>query len=280
MKTGVQQIQLRSLLKKEESADAALQAIKKSHYDGIELNRFMIHPMPWHIRMLTKAAGMEMGMGGNLDWHALVAKNNLEVLALHCDLGTLEKNTEEVAEEARSYHTDKIVLTGMYHYDYSDSQAVTSLIERLNAMGKKLKEEGIQFLYHNHNCEFLEDADGRKAYDRILTETDPAYVNFEFDSYWAIETGADPLVWMQKLGKRMKLYHINDRGCHPQGKAGSILKSDSMELGTGNMNLEAYLKQAEENQCEAVILEMHRNWIHNDPVESLEISGKYLEKYR
>ncbi len=280
MKTGVQQVQFRSILKKEETADAALKAMKESGYDGIEINRFMIHTLPWHIRLLTKAAGMEMGSGGKLDWHHLIEKYNLEVLSLHCDLGTLEKNTEEVVEEARSFHTNTIVLTGMYHYDYSDAGAVTDLINRLNAIGRKLKNAGIQFLYHNHNCEFLEDADHRKAYDRIIDETDPDFVNFEFDSYWAIETGADPLVWMKKLGTRMKLYHINDRGCRPQGKTGSILKSDGMELGTGNMNLSAYLQQAEENQCEAVILEMHRNWIHNDPIESLQISGKYLEKYR
>jgi hypothetical protein len=69
----------------------------------------------------------------------------IEVLSLHCDLGTLEKNTEEVIEEARSYHTNKIVLTGMYHYDYSDAGAVSDLIKRLNAIGK-IEEAGIQFL--------------------------------------------------------------------------------------------------------------------------------------
>lgn len=278
MKTGVQQVQFRSILNKNETADRALKAMKESGYDGIELNRFMIHKLPWHIRMLTKAAGMEMGAGGDLDWHSLIETNHLEVLSLHCDLGTLEKNPEEVIAEAQSYHTNKIVLTGMYHYDYSDEEAVSDLINRLNAVGKRLKEDDMMFLYHNHNCEFLEDSQQRKAYDRIIVETDPAYVNFEFDSYWAIETGADPLVWMKKLGTRMKLYHINDRGCRPQGKTGSILKSDGMELGTGNMNLETYVKQAEENQCEAVILETHRNWIHNDPVESMQISGKFLAK--
>lgn len=280
MKTGVQQIQFRSILKKEETADAALKAMKESGYDGIELNRFMIHKLPLHIRLLTKAAGMEMGAGGNLNWHSLIEKNHLEVLSLHCDLGTLEKNPEEVIAEAQSYHTNKIVLTGMYHYDYSDAEAVTDLIKRLNAVGKRLKEDDMMFFYHNHNCEFLEDSEHRKAYDRIIDETDPDFVNFEFDSYWAIETGADPLVWMKKLGTRMKLYHINDRGCRAQGKTGSILKSDGMELGTGNMDLDAYLKQAEENQCEAVILETHRNWIHNDPIESMQISGKFLVNQR
>lgn len=278
MRTAVQQSQLRTVVKKEDSAAAALKAMKDCGYDGIELNRFMLHPLPWHIRMFTKMAGMEMGAGGNLDWPKLVKESGLEVIALHCDLGTLEKSTQEVIEEAKSYGTDTIVLTGMYHYDYSDAQAVRELINRLNEVGKNLKKENISFLYHNHNCEFLNVDDTKKAYDLIIEETDPACVNFEFDSYWAIETGCDPLVWMKKLGSRMKLYHINDRGNRPMGKQGSILKSDGMELGMGNMNLPAYIEQAKENNCDAIILEMHRNWIDNDPVKSFRISREYLEK--
>jgi len=117
-----------------------------------------------------------------------------------------------------------------------------------------------------------------KAYDRIIDETDPLYVNFEFDSYWAIESGADPLYWMDRLGTRLKLYHINDRGNRPQGKAGSILKSNCLELGTGNMNLKAYIEKAESLGCEAVILEQHQNWIHKNALESVEISSTFLKE--
>ena len=43
---------------------------------------------------------------------------------------------------------------------------------------------------------------------------------------------------MQRLGPRMKLWHINDRGTRITGSAITpILKNDSMELGTGNMGL-------------------------------------------
>lgn len=52
----------------------------------------------------------------------------------------------------------------------------------------------------------------KRAYDLLLSETDPEYVNFELDSYWPTEAGVDALALMKKLDTRMKLYHINDRG--------------------------------------------------------------------
>lgn len=69
-------------------------------------------------------------------------------------------------------------------------------------------------------------------------------MNFEFDSYWPTEAGVDALELMRQIGQRMKLYHINDRGTRVAGKTGTILKSDSMELGYGNMNLQAMVALA------------------------------------
>ena len=57
-----------------------------------------------------------------------------------------------------------------------------------------------------------------------------------------------------------------------------ILKSDSVELGTGNMPLDKLIAQAKAAGCEAVILESHRNWIDQAPVKSLRLSGKYLNE--
>lgn len=44
--------------------------------------------------------------------------------------------------------------------------------------------------------------------------------NFEFDSYWVAEAGCDVSGLMNFLGKRMKLYHINDRGTRVTGPTG------------------------------------------------------------
>ena len=279
MKKAVQQFMLGTVMNNEKQARETLAAIKKSGFDGIELCGFMIHPMGLVVRLLTKAAGMPVGKGGKLNWHALVKESGLEVVGLHLDLGTLEKDIPACAAEAKAFGTKYIVINGMYRFDYGSEAAVKELAQRLNEAGKALKGQGIELLYHNHNCELRRTESGRRAYEILLEETDPEYVNFEFDSYWFAEGGADPLHWMQKLGSRMKLWHINDRGSRVTGPAMSpILKTDSMELGTGNMPLDALMEQARKSGCEAVILESHRNWIEKSPIKSLQLSSKYLNE--
>ena len=276
---AVQQFMLGSVLKNENAVRETLAAIKAAGYDSVELCGFMLHPMGFLVRMLTKAARMPVGSGGNLDWERLVKESGLKVVSVHQDLGSIERDAKAVAAEARKFGTDKIVITGMYRFDYGDETAVHDLANRLNEAGKALRSQGIQLLYHNHNCELRKVNPQKCAYDILLEETDPEYVNFEFDSYWFTEGGADAKLWMRRLEKRMKLWHINDRGTRMTGPAMTpILKTDSMELGTGNMDLDGMAELAKENGVEAVILESHRNWIENSPVKSLQLSAQWLNK--
>ena len=279
MKKAVQQIMLGTVTGSESRARETLHRIKAAGYDGLELNRFMIHPSSLMVRLMTRAAGMPTGKGGNLDWHGLLQESGLEVVSLHADLGSLEREGEAVAEEARSFGTDKVVITGMYRYDYSDEKTVRDLAQRLNAAGEKLKRQGIELLYHNHNVELLQVKPGLRAYDILIRDTDPIYVNFEFDSYWFTDGGADAKAWMRKLGSRMKLWHVTDRGSRQSGPAMTpILKADSMELGTGSMDLEGLKDIALANGVEALVLESHKNWIDRDPLKSMELSAKWLKE--
>lgn len=279
MKKAVQQIMLGTVTSSESQARESLQRIKAAGYDGLELNRFMIHPSSLMVRLMTRAAGMPTGSGGKLDWHALLHESGLEVISLHADLGSLERESDAVIAEAKSFSTDTIVITGMYRFDYSDETAVRDLAKRLNAAGETLRAQGMELLYHNHNVELLRLGGGRRAYELLLDETDPAAVNFEFDSYWFTDGGADAAYWMKKLGGRMRLWHINDRGSRQNGPAMTpILKADSMELGTGSMALDALREIALENGIRAVVLESHRNWIDKDPLKSIELSAKWLNE--
>lgn len=301
---AVQQIMLGSVSGTEEKARETLRRIRAAGYDGIELNGFMIRPTPLLVRLLTKAAGMPAGRGGRLDWPALIRESGLQVVGIHEDLGSLEKEPEERIAAAASLGTDRIIITGMYRFDYGDAAGVRVLAGRLNAVGERLKRDGVRLYYHNHNCELLKTGQrsaargplqigsgraareqlnaeqGSTAFDLLLEETDPDLVGFEFDSYWFTEGGADAKAWMRRMGPRMKLWHINDRGTRSTGPAMTpILKSDSMELGTGNMDLGGLAAIAMENGIEAVVLESHRNWIDRDPIHSLELSGQWLNAH-
>lgn len=277
---AVQQFQLGTVMNNEKQAAETLRLMKESGYQGLELCSFMIHPTPFAVKLLTRAAGMPVGNGGKLDWQRLIRESGLSVPSVHQYLNTIEEDPKAAVKEAKAFGAHYVTVTGMYRFDYGDSQNVHTLADRLNQAGRILSEEGIGLLYHNHNAEFLKPEPEKTAYEILMEETDPAYLNFEFDSYWAIDAGVYALGLMERLGNRLKLYHINDRGCRQKGTAMTpILKSDSMELGTGFLSLEPMIRQALSVDAEAVILESHRNWIDKSPVKSFQVSAEYLKKF-
>ena len=277
---GVQQLMLGKITKSEEQASRVLETVRFSGYDGIELNGFMIRKTPLLVRALTAAAGMPAGRGGSYDWAMLTRNAGLRVISLHEDLGRIQDKTKQVVDTAHKLQTENIVVTGLYRFDYSDESALSDLCKKLNQYGKILRGEGLSLLYHNHNAELCRIGDtSKRAYTYILHHTDPAYLNFEFDSYWFTEAGANAAKWMELLGTRMRLWHINDRGTRQKGTCMTpILKSDSMELGTGNMDLDTLTTAAKRNNIEAVILESHRNHLDGDPIKSLQRSAAYLNR--
>lgn len=280
--TGVQQIMIGSRCNSYESALSTLRAIKSAGYDGIELNDFMIRPTPFIVRLLTKFAGMPTGNGGKLDWKKLISESGLIVISLHSYLNSIEENPEAVAKEALSFGTDTVVITGMYRFDYGNFAEVKKLAERLNKAGKALLPYGVKLLYHNHNVELQKVSEDKTAYDVIIENTDPQYVNFELDTYWIADGGADVIALVNKLSDRMVTWHINDRGCRKKGPfITPILKQDASELGTGNMALGTILENVRAtSKVEAIVLETHKNWIDNDPVKSLTVSAEWFRKHQ
>ena len=280
--TGVQQIMIGSRCNSYESALSTLQSIKSAGYDGIELNDFMIKPTPFIVRLLTKFAGMPTGNGGKLDWKKLISESGLKVISLHSYLNRIEENPEAVAKEALSFGTNTVVITGMYRFDYGNASEVKKLSERLNNAGKALLPYGVKLLYHNHNVELQKISEDKTAYDVIIENTDPQYVNFELDTYWIADGGADVSALVNKLSDRMVIWHINDRGCRKKGPfITPILKEDAAELGTGNMALGTILENVRAtSKVEAIVLETHKNWIDNDPVKSLIVSAEWFRKHQ
>ena len=78
-----------------------------------------------------------------------------------------------------------------------------------NWVGEKLAAHGMQFLIHNHYHEF-QKLNGKEILYHIMDNTDPKYVSFELDTFWAMRGGMDPVEVMKRLGSRLKLVHQKD----------------------------------------------------------------------
>lgn len=81
------------------------------------------------------------------------------------------------------------------------------LTEGLDQLGKYAKAEGFTLTYHHHMGTGVQSM---AEIDRLLADTDPAYVNLLFDSGHATVDGMDAAELLEKHFSRIKHVHVKD----------------------------------------------------------------------
>lgn len=99
------------------------------------------------------------------------------------------------------------IVNPMGRFDTYDD--LMAQCEYFNKMGKICAEEGMTYLYHNHNHEFR-TIRGKYILDWIVENTDPKYLSLELDTFWVMRSGLCPMEQLKHYGKRVKLVHQKD----------------------------------------------------------------------
>ncbi len=147
--------------------------MKAAGYDGIELCGFMIHPIGFMVKLLTKA-GMPVGKGGNLDWHKLWSGSGPSGRqSAHRSWAVWNGMPTQWPTKPKASAQSMWSSPGCIALITAMKPLCTSLPQRLNKAGETLKAEGVELLYHNHNCELRHVNAEKRAYDILLEETDP-----------------------------------------------------------------------------------------------------------
>ena len=130
-----------------------------------------------------------------------------------------------------------------------------------NAIGAKCKENGMLFGYHNHSHEFNKVED-KVIYDFMLENTNPEYVFFEMDVYWAVMGHAAPVEYFKKYPGRFTMLHIKDY----------------RELGeSGMVGFDAIFKNADIAGMKDFVVEIEA-FTNDDWKESMKACADYLLK--
>lgn len=133
-------------------------------------------------------------------------------------MAQLLENLPRQIEDAKEL--DKPYLVCYWPWLHSAEQITTddakATAERLNQIGEQCKNEGLQFLFHNHDKEFNPTDTGAIPCDILLDETDPNLVNMELDLYWIIKGGADPLDYIERYPGRFPIFHVKDMDATPE----------------------------------------------------------------
>ncbi|NLD88275.1 MAG: sugar phosphate isomerase/epimerase [Clostridiales bacterium] len=133
---------------------------------------------------------------------------------------------------------------------------------------RKLKAEGLHFIYHNHHHEFAKYGD-KIALD-ILFDNVCEDFQFELDVHWVVAGGGDPIWWIDKCGGRMDVIHFKDFTIHMPGR-----ERRYAPIGEGNLNWDGIIAACERNNIKYILIEQD-DCYGRDPFECLESSYKFL----
>lgn len=137
-----------------------------------------------------------------------------------------------------------------------------TLCDYHNAVGKLCRESGLLYGYHSHSHEFQEVGD-EAWYNYFVSHTNPEYVFFQMDVYWAVMAQQSPVEWFKKYPGRFRLLHIKDM--YELGKSGMV-------------GFDAIFKHVKEAGLHGYVVEMEGTDGTIDIMEGVKRCANYLRR--
>lgn len=244
---GLQLYTIRSVLR--DDVDGVLGKVAEMGYDEVELFNFTAEgyygKSPAEMRALLEQLGMTTP-------------------ATHVSMQPLRDNLDGLIEAAHTIGHQYLICPWLAPDDRRTIDDYKRHAAFFNEVGRKCREAGIRFGYHNHDFEF-KAIDGRIPYDVLLDETDASLVMMEMDLYWIIKGGQDPLAYFERHPGRFHLCHVKDMA------GGETM----VDVGQGDIDFASIFAQSEQAGLIHYFVE-HDN--PEDPLRSIETSYTFLKQ--
>jgi len=220
---------------------------------GLQLYTFrkeMANDVPGTLQKIHQM-GIRYIEGGSLygmsadEFKQLLKKNSLIMVSFGANFNELDSNVKQVAERAKVFNAQFVICTWIPHNGTEFGiNEINKSIEVFNRAGKYLKSQGLQFCYHPHGYEFRPYQNGT-LFDELVRKTNPSFVNFEMDVFWAKNGGAEPVALLKKYPNRFPLFHLKDRRKGTEGNQnGTADEETNVVFGEGDVNIAGIKKEA------------------------------------
>ncbi|MGO8673607.1 MAG: sugar phosphate isomerase/epimerase family protein [Capsulimonadaceae bacterium] len=196
---------------------------------------------------------------------ALLDDNGLKIAGSHTALERMDQALPQVIDENLALGNPNVVAPYIAEQNRT-REYYTALAGRLNEWGETLGAHGLTLSYHNHDFEFKGLPDGGRGMDILLSNTDPALVKLEVDTYWVMVAGLDPVAYLNEQKARLHLVHLKDR---------DLTDGSFAEIGTGDLPLDAIIEAAQAARAAYLIVE--QDTCKRPPLESIRISYENLK---
>lgn len=203
------------------------------------------------------------------DFKSAVEKAGMTVLSSHTTKGLSDKELASGDFSESMKWWDQCIAAhkaaGMT-YIVTPSLGVPKTVKDLktycdfyNEIGKRCRQNGMKYGYHNHAHEFQKVEDKVVMLDYMLENTNPEDVFFEMDVYWVVRGQNSPVDYFNKYPGRFAVLHIKDH----------------RELGqSGMVGFDAIFKNADTGGVKHLVAEIEN---YSYPVEeSVKKSLDYL----
>lgn len=224
-----------------------------------------------HLESFDGSKGMFWGMD-NKEFAKLCAGEGLSLVSSHYNDDTVpfEKKAVLAAEIGMAY------LVCPWKGPQKHIDDFKRIADEFNTKGEICKQHGLRFGYHSHDYPF-KPVDGQLPEDVLLTNTDPALVDFQMDFYYAVTEGKDPEAYLKKYKGRYTSCHIRDVLKTPLPAGSEEESACDLGTGEGKINYPQLLSTAIDNGCKYFFVEQSR--FHKEtPLESAKVNAGYLRK--
>lgn len=196
----------------------------------------------------------------------------MRVCVTHQSFDRLCSDLDAVIEAHKIIGCDSIGLGYAPDKERTDEDSARAFLKKLCEIAKTIKQNGLQFHYHNHAFEFAPlPGSERTLMELMMHESDPETLHFIPDVAWIHYAGLDPVEVLQQMKGRVKVVHFKDY----------VLKDDGspqfVSLGKGVVDLNACYQTCCELEFPFVMYEQDNSWVNDDPFLATEESLAFFQ---
>ncbi|MBQ6551699.1 MAG: sugar phosphate isomerase/epimerase [Lachnospiraceae bacterium] len=268
---AVQVYGLRDLLQETpERFEEVMKAVKEIGYDGVELAG-LYGLDPAYIREVLDRVG-------------------LVPISAHVPFNELWENLDKAIEDYKTLGVTYMVMPHIpEQFRPANPEGFIDFLGKLPEMGKKIKAAGMEFLYHNHDFEFVRLPEGDYGYDRMFEIVPADLLAPEIDTCWCNVATGMAAEYVKKYSGRLPVVHLKDyikSGSTANMyeligvKPGEVRKDEGFfefrPVGFGQMIWEPILENAIAAGSKWVVVEQDRHY-DLSPLECARRSREYLK---
>jgi sugar phosphate isomerase/epimerase len=191
------------------------------------------------------------------EFKKMVNDLGMEILSSHTQVeaeGITLDNAKTMADD----HAKIDVKYCIQPWVVEEARTISSyqkMVADWNTVGEIMKQNGIQFGYHNHNFEFV-TMDGKVPFfDIFMAELDKELVTIELDLFWTTKAGYDPVDVINRYPGRFQLFHMKDMFTHEEPFFTTDGVNDFAPVGEGVIDFERILAVRETAGMKYMIVE-------------------------